>query len=119
MHFPAAKLCRNSLLLAIGLATIIGAVRAQTVRVDATAAHALAFDPDRAMGSSIDILPAKDFETVYSEPIIKESLSAGWGADHLPAEHGTDDQCVALEPEGNMERREKPERVFYRQPRTG
>ena len=75
--------CRQAVpqfaLLAIGLATIIGAVRAQTVRVDVTAAHALAFDPDKAMGSSMDILPAKDFETVYSEPIIKESLSAGWG----------------------------------------
>ncbi len=40
---------------------------------------AIAFDPDKAMGTSIDILPAKDFEKVYSEPIIKESLSAGWG----------------------------------------
>ena len=31
------------------------------------------------MGSSIDILPAKEFDAVYSAPIIKESLSAGWG----------------------------------------
>ena len=79
MHFPAGKLCRNLFLLATVAATMFGAARAQTVRVDATPAHALAFDPDRAMGSSMDILPAKDFETVYSEPIIKESLSAGWG----------------------------------------
>jgi F5/8 type C domain/Glycosyl hydrolases family 39 len=54
-------------------------VAAQTVRVDVTASHALAFDPDKAMGTSIDILPAKDFEKDYSEPIIKEGLSAGWG----------------------------------------
>jgi hypothetical protein len=79
MHFPATKLLCNLFLLAIGVATILCTARAQTVRVDATAAHALAFDPDKAMGSSMDILPAKDFDTVYSEPIIKESLSAGWG----------------------------------------
>jgi F5/8 type C domain/Glycosyl hydrolases family 39 len=52
---------------------------AQTVRVDATPSHALAFDPDKAMGSSMDILSDKEFDIVYSEPIIKESLSAGWG----------------------------------------
>src|SRR5580704_16362643 len=52
---------------------------AQTVRVDATPSHALVFDPDKAMGSSMDILSDKEFDTVYSEPIIKESLSAGWG----------------------------------------
>ncbi len=52
---------------------------AQTVRVDATPSHALAFDPDKAMGSSMDILSDKEFDIIYSEPIIKESLSAGWG----------------------------------------
>jgi len=54
-------------------------VRAQTVHVDVTPSKAIAFDPDKAMGTSMDILPAKDFEKVYSEPIIKEGLSAGWG----------------------------------------
>ncbi len=52
---------------------------AQTVRVDTTPAHAIKFDPDLALGSSIDILPQNTFDTVYSEPIVKESLSAGWG----------------------------------------
>ena len=52
---------------------------AQTVRVDVSPERAIAFDPDKAMGSSMDILPAKEFDAVYSEPIIKESLSAGWG----------------------------------------
>ncbi len=52
---------------------------AQTVQVDATPAHAIVFDPDLALGSSMDILSAKEFETVYSAPILKESLSAGWG----------------------------------------
>ena len=56
-----------------------GLVEAQTVRIDVTPSHAIQFDPDKAMGSSIDILPAKEFDAVYSAPIIKESLSAGWG----------------------------------------
>ncbi len=49
-----------------------------TIRVDA--AHAIKkFDPDRALGTSIDILRADEVDKVYSEPILKESLSAGWG----------------------------------------
>jgi len=52
---------------------------AQTVRVDTTAAHALKFDPDQALGSSMDILPTNLVDKVYSEPILRESLSAGWG----------------------------------------
>ena len=52
---------------------------AQTVRVDTTPSRAIQFDPDQALGSSIDILPASLIDKVYSEPILKESLSAGWG----------------------------------------
>jgi hypothetical protein len=55
------------------------AMTAQTVHVDATPSKAIAFDPDKAMGTSLDILPKKDFDKVFSEPIIKEGLSAGWG----------------------------------------
>src|SRR5882762_6779937 len=35
-------------------------VGAQTVRVDASPERAIKFDPDRAMGSSLDILSAKE-----------------------------------------------------------
>ena len=52
---------------------------AQTVHVDVSAGKAIAFDPDKAMGTSLDILVAKDLEAVYSEPIVKAGLSAGWG----------------------------------------
>jgi hypothetical protein len=55
------------------------AVWSQTVHVDLSAGKAIAFDPDKAMGTSMDILSAKDFSAVYSEPIIKAGLSAGWG----------------------------------------
>ena len=49
-----------------------------TVRVDA--AHLIKkFDPDFALGTSIDILRPGDVDRVYTEPILRESLSAGWG----------------------------------------
>ena len=74
-HFPCLS---RLLLLACGTMLARPGI-GQTVRVDISTAHAVVFDPDQAMGSSIDILSAKEFETVYSAPILKESLSAGWG----------------------------------------
>jgi hypothetical protein len=67
--------------LLLGYSGRLGAQTAQvqTIHVDATAEHSVAFDPDKAMGSSMDILSAKDFEKVYSAPVIKAGLSAGWG----------------------------------------
>ncbi|MGB7281111.1 MAG: discoidin domain-containing protein [Candidatus Acidiferrum sp.] len=52
---------------------------AQTVRVDLTPAGAIPFDPDKALGTSVDILPSKWIDTIYGPPILKESLFAGWG----------------------------------------
>jgi hypothetical protein len=66
-------------LLIACLALLGEAAPAQTIRVDTTPARSIQFDPDQALGSSMDILPANLIETVYSEPILKESLSAGWG----------------------------------------
>jgi hypothetical protein len=49
-----------------------------TIHVDTV--HAIKkFDPDRALGTSIDILRPGDVDKVYTDPILKESLSAGWG----------------------------------------
>lgn len=51
-----------------------------TVRVDATPGHAInTFDPDSALGSSIDVLSRTDINRVYTPHIIQEALSAGWG----------------------------------------
>lgn len=51
-----------------------------TVRVDATPNHVInSFDPDAALGSSIDVLSRRDIDYVYSPHIIQEALSAGWG----------------------------------------
>jgi hypothetical protein len=55
-------------------------VFAQTVRVDAAPGHVInTFDPDNALGSSIDVLSRIDINRVYTPHIIQEALSAGWG----------------------------------------
>ena len=56
---------------------------AQTVHVDVIAGKAIMFDPDKAMGTSMDILSSKDLDAVYSEPIVKAGLSAGGGSRSL------------------------------------
>ena len=51
-----------------------------TVHVDVAPGHEInAFDPDAALGSSIDVLSRMDIDKVYSPHILEESLSAGWG----------------------------------------
>ncbi len=51
-----------------------------TVRVDATPNHVInSFDPDSALGSSIDVLSRSGIDKVYTPHIVQESLSAGWG----------------------------------------
>ena len=50
------------------------------VRIDATPTHVInSFDPDSALGSSIDVLSHDGIDKVYTPHIIQESLSAGWG----------------------------------------
>jgi ribulose bisphosphate carboxylase small subunit len=74
-----------AILSAISLGTMATAqstVGAQTaiVHVDATPGHAInSFDPDSALGSSIDVLSHDGIDKVYTPHIIQESLSAGWG----------------------------------------
>jgi hypothetical protein len=51
-----------------------------TVHVDVTPGHAInSFDPDKALGSSIDSLSKTGIDKVYTPHIVQESLSAGWG----------------------------------------
>ena len=49
-----------------------------TIRVDAIR-PIKSFDPDVALGTSIDILPHGVVDKIYTPAILKESLSAGWG----------------------------------------
>ena len=62
-----------------GIGYLATAALPQTVKVDVTAGKAVAFDPDKEMGTTLDILPATDLDKVFSEPIVKAGLSAGWG----------------------------------------
>ena len=51
-----------------------------TVRVDTTPGHEVnTFDPDQAIGSSMDNLPYGAIDKIYSPAIIKQCLSAGYG----------------------------------------
>jgi hypothetical protein len=93
-HFPGRQPLSKSL-IAIALAILSGMaqsarVTAQsppaaepavaTIHVDATPGHAInSFDPDSALGSSIDVLSHDGIDKVYTRHIIQESLSAGWG----------------------------------------
>ena len=49
-----------------------------TVRISSSAPPIL-FDPDQALGSSMDILNHDTVEKIYTEPMVKQCLSAGWG----------------------------------------
>jgi hypothetical protein len=61
-------------------ATASAAAPPAIVHVDATPGHAInSFDPDSALGSSIDVLSHDGIDKVYTPHIIQESLSAGWG----------------------------------------
>jgi F5/8 type C domain len=74
------KASRTVAQIAFVLLTAATPAVAQTVRVDATPGHAVnAFDPDNALGSSIDVLSRTDINRVYTPHIIQEALSAGWG----------------------------------------
>src|SRR5438477_4915153 len=74
------KAPRRSALIAFLLMALAAPVFAQTVRIDATLGHAInAFDPDSALGSSIDVLSRTDINKVYTPHIVQEALSAGWG----------------------------------------
>lgn len=70
----------NAFLLLISiLALSASAARAQTIHVDTTRSRAIPFEPNVALGTSLDILSASNFDEVFSETNLKESLSAGWG----------------------------------------
>jgi hypothetical protein len=53
---------------------------AGSIVVDAAPSHIInSFDPDRALGSSMDVLSRRDIDLVYTPHIVQEALSAGWG----------------------------------------
>jgi hypothetical protein len=78
-HFALRSIVLPEFLLSFAIASSTHAVTGQTIHVDIGAGKAISFDPDKAMGTSMDILAAKDFDAVYSQSIIMAGLSAGWG----------------------------------------
>src|SRR5690242_12433313 len=58
----------------------VAAAFAQTAAVTVDLTRPInSFDPDSALGSSIDVLSKTGIDKVYTPHIIQESLSAGWG----------------------------------------
>ena len=52
---------------------------AQTIVVDSTADHATnTFRPTEALGAGVDRIPRVATDKVFTEPILKQILSAGW-----------------------------------------
>jgi hypothetical protein len=83
------RICAAASVLALFLGTIVTFAQNPStydsntnsvaiIRVDASKAIK-SFDPDRALGTSIDILPEGVVDKVYTPAILKESLSSGWG----------------------------------------
>jgi len=61
-------------------ATTVDSPATAVVRVDTNPSRVLnSFDPDNALGSSLDVLSHTGIDKVHSPHIVQESLSAGWG----------------------------------------
>ena len=61
------------------------------------------FSPLRALGASIDRLPARAVDALYSPSMVKEVLSSGLGRPYVSSEHGAARRRLALEPERDVE----------------
>ncbi len=73
-----AGVLRGVLILAVVIAYAPATI-AQTIRVDTTPGHATnSFVPTRALGAGIDRLPKGVTDKVFTEPVLKQMLSAGW-----------------------------------------
>ena len=72
--------CRLQLLLGLIAALSIGIrLTAQTIRVDATPGHAAkTFSPTETLGAGIDRLNSAATDKLFTEPVMKAVLSAGW-----------------------------------------
>jgi hypothetical protein len=76
----AGKVLAKAAGVALTCAAFLAACRAgQTITIDTAPAKAIAFDPDQALGTSIDILPDTWIDRAYSPDVLRKSLSAGWG----------------------------------------
>jgi hypothetical protein len=73
-------ICGFSLQILAQTGSVSSGLPIGTVRVDTNPDHVInSFDPDSALGSSIDVLSRIDINKVFTPDIIQEVLSAGWG----------------------------------------
>src|SRR5713226_3362984 len=78
--------CRNtascllgSCFLCVVISLVLTTAEAQTIRVDVTPEHvANSFRPTEALGAGVDRIPLKATDKVFTEPVLKQILSAGW-----------------------------------------
>ena len=67
-------------LLALVAFSPVKRAEAQTIKIDATPGHAVnTFSPLRALGAGVDRLRKGATDKLFVEPVLKESLSSGWG----------------------------------------
>ena len=67
------------LFLLLIFAGLVRDAGAQTIRVDITGDHATnTFRPTEALGAGVDRIPRVATDRVFTEPMIKQILSAGW-----------------------------------------
>lgn len=66
-------------LLPVITALIAPVVTAQTIRIDITPDHVKnTFRPTEALGAGVDRIPLAATDKIFTEPMIKQLLSAGW-----------------------------------------
>jgi hypothetical protein len=75
-----AKLSRLlGALIFLALAVFTPLTSAQTIRVDITPDHATnSFRPTEALGAGVDRIPRAATDKIFTEPMLKQILSAGW-----------------------------------------
>ena len=67
------------LALLLTFTPFVAEVTGQTIRVDITPDHAKnAFRPTEALGAGVDRIPLAATDKIFTEPMIKQILSAGW-----------------------------------------
>ena len=78
---PRTRLAILSFTLALNASALLAqSAPDATVHVDIAPSHQInSFDPDSALGSSLDVLSRRDIDRVHTPHIVQESLSAGWG----------------------------------------
>lgn len=78
--YPSTTKLFRALVLGVFFFVLAVTASAQTGTVRVDARHVInSFDPDAALGSSLDVLSRTDINQVFTPHILQESLSAGWG----------------------------------------